>query len=134
MRSTSARLARPLLLAALLSSGATVAWAQEGPAAGSETAAIALDQEERARYVGVYEAETPDGILLIHVYEGDDRLMARPDHEDEPSGLIPLGEHRFRPVMASEAVITFALENGRASQFTIVFPDERGALTAHRRP
>ena len=134
MRNLSTRLLRPLLGAALLCSAATLADAQQAPAPAAGEATVKLTQEERARYVGVYEAPTPDGPLRIHVYEQGERLMGRPENDDEPSPLTPLGEHRFRPDMASEAVITFTLEEGRVTRFTIVFPDERGTIVAVRTP
>lgn len=126
---------RPLLFSVVLVSGPVLLQAQSAPATPSAEgdAAVTLTAQERARYVGTYEVETSDGLMAIHVYEEGDRLMARPEHEEEPSALIPLGEHRFRPVLADQAVITFAVENDRATSFTIVFPDERGTMVAQRR-
>ena len=134
MRNLSTRLLRPLLGAALLCSAATMAGAQQAPAPAAGEATVKLTQEERVRYVGVYEASTPDGPLRIHVYEEGVRVLGRPENDDQPSPLIPLGEHRFRPEMAGGAVITFTLEEGRVTRFTIVFPDERGTVVAVRRP
>ncbi|HEX6926843.1 MAG TPA: hypothetical protein VF167_15580 [Longimicrobiaceae bacterium] len=127
---------RPVVFSVVLVAGPALLEAQSTPTAPSAEAdtAVALTAEERARYVGTYEVETSDGLMAIHVYEEGDGLMARPEHEEEPSPLIPLGEHRFRPVLADQAVITFAVENDRATSFTIVFPDERGTMVAQRRP
>ena len=134
MRTPSTRFLRPLLAAALLLTAAAAADAQQAPAPAASEATVKLTADQRARYVGVYEATTPDGPLRIHVYEDGERLMGRPENDDQPSPLTPLGEHRFRPDLASEAVITFALEEGKVTRFTIVFPDERGTVVAVRRP
>jgi hypothetical protein len=134
MQSSALRLVRPLIAVSLLLGAATAAEAQNAPAAPSADATVTLTPAERARYVGVYEMETPEGTMAIHIYEEGEKLMGRPEHEDEPSVLTPLGEHRFRPVLMAEAVIRFTIENDRALNFAIDFPDERGTVLAFRRP
>ena len=121
-------------MCALLCSTAAIASAQEPAAAAPTAAPVALTDADRAQYVGVFEADTPDGAMSIQIYQADGRLMGRPEHEDEPSPLTPLGNHRFRPDLLEEAVITFTVENGRATKFAIAFPDERGTLIAIRKP
>lgn len=129
------RFSRPFLVLSLLLGAATAASAQTAPPpAPSAEATVTLTAEERARYVGVYEVETPEGTMAIHIFEEGDQLMGRPENEDEPSVLTPLGEHRFRPVMAREALIRFSVEDDQAINFSIAFPDERGTMMAFRRP
>lgn len=125
------RVGRTLFGAALLLTAASAAAAQQPQTPQATAQPPALTQEQRALYVGVYETATPDGPMRIHIYEEGERLMGRPDGDD-PSPLLPAGEHRFRPEMAYDALVTFTIENGRASRFTIVFPDERGTMTAVR--
>jgi hypothetical protein len=134
MRYPSARFLRPLLALALLVSAATVVEAQQANPATSSGASLTLTPEQRAVYVGVYAFSTPEGPRRLEVYESGDRLMGRPDGDDEPSPLTPVGEHRFRPEVAREAVVTFTVEDGRATRLTIVFPDERGTVVASRVP
>lgn len=129
------RLIRPLLALSLVFGAASVAAAQNGSApAPTAEAAVTLTAAERAVYVGVYELATPEGNLAIHIFEDGDRLMGRPDNEEEPSPLTPLGDHRFRPVLMQEALLRFTVENDRAINFAIDFPDERGTMLAFRRP
>jgi hypothetical protein len=127
------RIVRPLVAAALLSTAASVASAQQAPTQSTTPTDVTLGQEERARYVGVYETETPEGVMKIHIFEDGERLMGRPENETEPSPLTPLGDHRFRPELATELVLTFTVENNRASHFALTFPDDRGTLMAYRR-
>jgi hypothetical protein len=134
MRYLSLHLVRAFLVAGLLFATAAIAGAQQAPADPSAAAVAPLTQAERARYVGVYDAETPDGVMPIHIYEEGERLMGRPEHEDEPSPLTYLGEHRFVPDLMQEAILTFTIEGDRATRFTIAFPDERGTMVATRRP
>lgn len=129
------RLSRPLLALSLVFGAASVASAQDASApAPTAEATVTLTADERAVYVGVYEVTTPEGTLAIHIFEEGEQLMGRPENEDEPSPLTPLGEHRFRPVMAQEALLRFTVENDRAINFAIDFPDERGTMLAFRRP
>jgi len=130
MQRIAAHLRRMILGAALLTPFAATADAQQA-AAPAAAAPVALTAEQRAQYVGIYEAPTDNGPLRIHIYEEGERLMGRPDGDD-PSALVPAGEHRFRPEMANDAVVTFTIENGRATRFAIVFPDERGTVVAVR--
>ena len=130
MQRIAAHLRRMILGAAMLIPFAATAGAQQVPAPAA-AAPVALTAEQRAQYVGVYEAPTDNGALRIHIYEQGERLMGRPDGDD-PSPLVPAGEHRFRPEMANDAVVTFTVENGRATSFAIVFPDERGTIVAVR--
>lgn len=131
MHSVARRIIAPLAAAALVAIAATPGVAQQAPAADTP---VTLTSAERAQYVGVYELDTPDGVMRINVYEEGDRLMGLPEHDNEPSTLTPLGEHRFRPVLMQEAVLTFSVEEGRAVSFAIEFPDERGTVIAFRRP
>lgn len=134
MSTTRDALIRPLLLLALLLAAPVAASAQESPATVPADTSATLSAEERALYIGTYEVETPDGPMAIRIYEDGDRLMGLPEDEDEPSALVPLGDHRFEPVLAEGAVMTFVVENDRAVNFTITFPDERGTMSATRRP
>jgi len=131
------RITRTLLFslsaALLLAGGAAPASAQQSPAAAAEQT-VTLTAADRARYVGAYELETPDGMMVIRIFEQGEALMGQPEHEDEPSVLTPLGDPRFRPVLMSEAVLRFTVENDRATAFAIDFPDERGTVMAFRRP
>lgn len=133
MRTIRLALASPLLVTLFICSTAVSASAQLPPSA--EVAEVApLTETERARYIGVYEIEGPDDVMQIRIYETGDRLMALPDANDEPSPLTPLGNHRFRPDLRSEVVVTFTVEGDRATAFSVVFPDERGTVVAIRKP
>lgn len=133
MRTLRLILASPLLATLFICSTAVIANAQVSPPAAAEEAAP-LSETERARYLGVYEIETPDHVMQVRIYEAGDRLMALPDDDDEPSHMTPLGNHRFRPDLMSEVVVTFAVDGDRATSFSIVFPDERGTVVAIRKP
>ena len=73
------RFSRPLLALSLLLGAATVASAQESAAtAPAAEATVTLTAEERARYVGIYEVETPEGTMAIHIFEqGADIVTGR---------------------------------------------------------
>ena len=134
MQSLSHRVARPLLALGLLTGAAGMSFAQEAPAPAEAQATVTLTAAERERYVGVYELESPDGVLAIHVFVDGENLMGRPENADEPSVLTPLGEHRFRPVLEPTAVVRFTLEGDRAINMAIEFADERGTMLAFRKP
>lgn len=134
MHALPRRLLLPVFSTALLLGAAGAASAQEPAPAAATEQTVTLTAPERARYVGVYDMETPEGKMSIRVYEEGDALLGMPEHEDEPSVLTPLGDHRFRPVLMQEAVLRFVVENDRAISFAIDFPDERGTMMAFRRP
>lgn len=134
MHRLSRRLLPTVLGTALMVGAAGAASAQEAPPAAAPEQTVTLTAEERARYVGIYDMETPEGAMSIRVYEEGDALLGMPEHEDEPSVLTPLGDHRFRPVLLRDAVLRFVVENDRAISFAIDFPDERGTVMAFRRP
>jgi len=131
MHRAARRIIAPLAAFALVAIAATTGSAQQAPASD---APVTLTSAERAQYVGVYELDTPDGVMRINVYEEGDKLMGLPEHDNEASPLTPLGEHRFRPALMQEAVLTFSVDEGRAVSFAIAFPDERGTMIAFRRP
>ncbi len=134
MQSLPHRIARPLLALGLLVGAAGVTTAQQAPAPATAEQTVTLTAGERERYVGVYELETPEGVMAINVFVDGENLMGQPQSADDPSILTPLGEHRFRPVLEPAAIIRFTLENDRAINMAIEFSDERGTMMAFRKP
>lgn len=134
MQKLRLRYLRPLLTTALVVVSATTVRAQQVPADTADEAPVTLTAEERARYVATYEMSTPEGPFTVTVSEQGDRLMALPQSDADPTQLIPLGEHRFRPEAMPAALVTFAVDGDRAINFTIDFNDERGTVMAFRKP
>ncbi|HEX9108457.1 MAG TPA: serine hydrolase domain-containing protein [Longimicrobiales bacterium] len=80
---------------------------------------VSLTAEQRRPYAGRYELHTPDGqVMVITVIAGANALMAQ--GEGQPAfELIPLGGHVFGAQMDPSMRVTFALENGKATGFTL---------------
>lgn len=86
---------------------------------------VALTEAERRRYVGEYEMTLPNGRTLpLAVTDDGHRLEARVRGQD-PFEMIPFGHDVFGARFDPTLRITFALENGHATGFTLV----QGGLT-----
>jgi D-alanyl-D-alanine carboxypeptidase len=91
---------------------------------------VALTAAERQTYAGRYELKTPAGkVLAVTVVAGKAALMARPEGQS-PTELIPIGHDAFRPDFDSTVRVTFTVENGHATGFTLV---QAGATMQARR-
>lgn len=81
---------------------------------------VSLTPQERRRYAGRYEIQNPDhSVLPVAIIAGEQALMAQPRGQPV-SELIPMGNHVFRADFDPSVRITFRLENGRATGFTLL--------------
>jgi hypothetical protein len=132
MPSSPFRATRGLLAAALMtlaiSAGAGAASAQT-PAAPAEQP---LTAEARARYVGDYEMQTPEGPYVIRIYVEAEKLMAAPGDSD-PSRLMYQGGETFRPEMAPDATVVFTVVDGKATKFVYNPPNGDASVEAVRK-
>jgi hypothetical protein len=136
MPSSPFRVTRRLTAAALMAlaiGAAGTANAQTAAAPAAKQAEQPLSAEARARYVGDYVVQTPDGDMPIHVYVEAEKLMARPG-DDDASRLIYQGGDTFRPEMAPEATVVFTVVDGKATKFLYTPPEGNGGIEAVRKP
>ncbi len=83
-------------------------------------ARVRLTAEQRKAYAGRYELRTPDGRLVhITVMAGASTLMAEAEGQ-AAFELIPLGQHVFGAEVDPPLRVTFTVENGKATGFTLV--------------
>lgn len=133
MPSNPLRLLRGLAAAALMTlaivAGASAASAQ---APATKPAEQPLTPEARARYVGEYEIQTPEGPYPIRVYVEAEKLMAVPG-DSEPSRLVYQGGDTFRPEMAMDATVVFTVVDGKATKFVYRPPNGGEAMEAVRK-
>lgn len=136
MASSPFRATRGLLAAALMTlaigAGASTARAQAPATAPASGAEQPLTPEARARYVGDYEVQTPDGPYPVRVYVEAEKLMAAPG-DDEPSRLIYQGRDTFRPEMAPDATVVFTVVDGKATRFVYNPPNGDPSMEAVRK-
>lgn len=83
-----------------------------------------LSEAARRRYAGRYELRMPDGTVRpFTVIAGKMALVAEAPGQP-PIELIPLGNHAFRTEVDRTFKLTFTLDGGHATGFTLV---QRGA-------
>ena len=134
MPSSPFRVTRRLTAAALMAFAiGAVGTANAQTAAAPAPAEQPLSVEARARYVGDYVVQTPDGDMPVHVYVEAEKLMARPG-DDDASRLLYQGGDTFRPEMAPEATIVFTVVEGKATKFLYTPPEGNGGIEAVRKP
>jgi len=108
----------------------TALHAQTSPAvpAASESPTVKdlpLAPEERERFVGLYsvtaaDAEKPP--LSLRLFVQEDRLMGALNGND-PTRMLYQGNNVFRPEAAVVFVLTFTVEDNRATRLSIMSPD-----------
>ncbi len=83
-------------------------------------ARVSLTAEQRRVYAGSYALQLPGGrTMRFRVVAGASALMAEPEGQPA-SELIPLGNHVFTAEFDPTLRVTCAVENGRATGFTLV--------------
>jgi hypothetical protein len=86
---------------------------------------LPLTEPDRQRYIGVYTVK-PDGpsprSMRLRIFEEKSVLMGQMD-ENVPTPMLYQGNHAFRPEAAQVFVVTFNLENGRATAVSMVSPE-----------
>jgi hypothetical protein len=134
MPSSPFRAIRGLFAAALmtLAIGAGTASAQAPAAPEAKPAEQTLAPEARARYVGDYEMQTPDGPYVIRIYVEAEKLMAAPGDSD-PSRLLYQGSDTFRPEAAPDATVVFTVVDGKATKFVYNPPNGQASVEAVRK-
>lgn len=136
MASSPFRATRGLFAAALMTlaigAGAGAATAQTPAAPETKPAEQPLTPEARARYVGDYELQTPDGPFPIRIYVEAEKLMAAPG-DDDPSRLMYQGGDTFRPEMAPDATVVFTVVDGKATKFVYNPPNGDASMEAVRK-
>lgn len=124
---------RPLRFARLAPYAAALALALVAPvAAAAQTPAAApagaqgdvkdlpLTATERQRYVGRYTIATPDGSMVLRIYEEAGVLKGVPEGDDDgPSRLLYQGNHTFRPEANLSMALVFTVADDRATKFTL---------------
>ena len=88
-------------------------------AAQGDVKDLPLGAAERQRYVGRYTVTTPEGTMVLRVYEEGEKLMGVPEGDPEPSRLLYQGDHTFRPEMNVAMKIVFTVADDRATKFTL---------------
>ena len=92
----------------------------------------ALTAEQREPYLGSYAITTPEGErITFRVYEENGALKGQPGAQ-EPLQLVHQGGDIFRTEGQYQYVVTFVVENGRATSFTARNPS--GVLHGVRLP
>jgi ketosteroid isomerase-like protein len=105
----------PLVSAVALAMAGSAASAQDPPLSGAE----------RQRFVGLYSVAAPGSgqrAASLRVYEGDGALMGRINAND-PTRLLYQGNGAFRPEQAPTFLVTFTVENGRATRVSMRSPE-----------
>ena len=130
------RLATVLALGCVLPGRASAQARAAQPPAPAATAAsrdLPLTAAERQAYVGTYNATLPQGGSgLVQVYLQGDTLRMRPSDVDRAPRLLYQGGHVFYAEGVPDFVITFVLEKGRVTGFSV--QKEDGVLRATRVP
>ena len=94
---------------------------------------LPLTAAERQAYVGTYSATLPQGGSgLVQIYAQWDTLRMRPQDDPRAPRLLYQGGQVFIPEGMPDFVITFVLERGRATRFSV--QKEDGVLQATRVP
>jgi hypothetical protein len=132
MNPASRRSARSIPLAGMLSLALAlpvVAEAQAAPSAPATPAAPAakdlpLSAAERQPFVGTYLLSTPGSAgrsMPFRVYEQQGSLYGQPQG-GQAMRLLYQGENRFRPEKEQESLLTFTLEAGKVTRFSVTTP------------
>ncbi|HTM61878.1 MAG TPA: serine hydrolase domain-containing protein [Burkholderiales bacterium] len=99
---------------------ANIARAALGVSLEQPPARVALTAAERQRYAGSYVLHMPNGKTLpITITAGKAALMAQGIGES-PFELVPIGDDAFRAQFDPTLRMTFTLEGGKATGYTIV--------------
>ena len=128
-RGPSMRAAAPVfLLLAALSTRASAQGTTTPPAAPAGAVKdLPLSPGERQQYVGTYDVTLPGGMqTTLHVLEKDGVLQAHPDNQDATLRLLYQGDNVFFVENAPNFVLSFSVENGRATRFTVRKEDGEG--------
>ncbi len=89
-------------------------------------ARVAMTAGQRAAYAGRYELHTPDGrTLRITMLAGANALLTQAEGQSAFE-LIPLGNHVFGAEVDPSLRVTFTLQNGKATGFTLA---QRGTIS-----
>ncbi len=89
-------------------------------------ARVAMTAGQRAAYAGRYELHTPDGrTLRITMLAGANALLTQAEGQSAFE-LIPLGNHVFSAEVDPSLRVTFKLQNGKATGFTLA---QRGTIS-----
>ena len=112
-----------------------VAHAQAGTSAPAEASApkdLPLTAAERQQYVGTYLVSAPDGsgqTMPFRVYEEKGALYGQPQG-GEAKRILYQGQNQFRPEGEGGSVVTFTVQDGKATRFSVTTP--HGTLQAVR--
>ena len=86
---------------------------------------LPLTASERQRYIGIYSIKPPDPssrAMRLRIFEENGALMGQMD-ENLPTRMLSQGNDAFRPEAAQVFVVSFNLENGRATAVSMVSPE-----------
>ena len=128
-RGPSMRAAAPvLLLLVALSTRASAQVTTTPPAAPAGAVKdLPLSGSERQQYVGTYDVTLPGGMQTkLHVLEKDGLLQAHPDNQDATLRLLYQGANVFFVENVPNFALTFTVESGRATRFTVRKEDGEG--------
>jgi len=90
---------------------------------------VALSDAERQRYVGEYAMSLPNGAQLPMTVTDDGKALEARARGQDAFALIPFGDDVFGATFDPTLRMTFTVENGRATGFTLV----QGGTTIHAR-
>ena len=114
-----------LSLALVASTAAHAQSAATTPAVSAASQEVALTAAERQQLVGTYVltmAGMPGRSMPFRVYEEQGALYGQPQG-GEPKRMIHQGGFRFRPDGDPVAVVSFTVEAGKPTRFTVVTPE-----------
>jgi hypothetical protein len=123
-------LTRPAFAVLLLAVGLPArATGQEPPrdttGASARVKDLPLTAAQRQAFVGTYSLKAtsgsplpPDASMSFRVVEENGVLMGKPGDQEAARRLLYQGDNVFRPEGVPDFILTFVIENGRATKFT----------------
>jgi hypothetical protein len=103
-------------------------------AAAAPVKDLPLTAAERQVFVGKYSTTLPHGEqTTLRVFEENGQLKGEPENQPgQALRLLYQGDNVFRPEGLADFVLTFVVENGRATRLTVRRPD--GVMEGTRVP